>query len=290
MKKTLITALISLFFTLSCVSANAASIVIDGAVYNTVIQANGAERSFLMKIDEGGRYDVVFKPLSDELTGTNGINIPLSYLYMNNNTEDLYMRYNEETFLYKNHDFLDNDTKSLTLKVLNYGMVPAGTYTLNTQFTVYEADTQTQIATCVYMLQLIVLNNQSMTFGVERPTISVAPENAFKKTGKIYTTTQPTVIVNSNCDWELVLDPTGFGDAVGNYFVRVTNATSGVKEKLQTETQINNSGIVIARGEAPANGEIITLQYGIESKDGDIIKNGTYENTLRYILREYGGY
>ena len=291
MKKTFITALI-FFSTLFGLKAEAASVVIDSSVYNTVTQANGIQRSFLLKIDDGGQYDVVFKPLNDELIGSNGVNIPLNYVYINNNTEDLYMRYMQETFLYKNTEFFDGATKVLTAKVLNYGIVPAGNYTLNTQFTIYQSNTLNQVATGVYDLRFVVLPEQNITFGVEQSTINVTPDKAFNKAGKVYTTTQPTIIVTSNCPWELIADTSSFGDAVGNYYIKVKNATEGVTEKLMTETQISGSTapIVIARGKGPANGEIITMQYGLESKDGKIIHSGDYSNTIRYTIREYGGY
>ena len=290
MKKTIITLLI-LFSTLFCLKANAVSIVVDNSLYNTTVQANGVSRAFIMRIDEGGQYDVVFKPLSDELTGSNGVNIPISYMYINNNSEDLYMRYQEETFLYRNQSFIDNDTKVLTAKILNYGMVPAGNYSISMQFTVYEANTEIQVATGVYEMMFIVPVTQTITFGAGQPTINVINENAFRTSGKVSTTTTPLITIHSNCDWELLADGTEMGDTVGNYYIKVSGASSGVLEKLVSDTKLNDvSSIVIARGRGPANGETLTMKYSVESKDGKFLKAGQYNNAIKYTLREYGGY
>ena len=93
MKKTaVITSIFMLFF---AQQANS-TLVMDFQNLDTVVRPNGIERYLILNSDESTKYDIAIKPLDTALRRSDGeVEIPLEYLFINNNREDVYIRYNE---------------------------------------------------------------------------------------------------------------------------------------------------------------------------------------------------
>ena len=284
MKKTLITTLIVAFMAITQADA---SIVIMDYQGETIVRPNSIERNLLINSDDGGVYDIAIKPLEDALTRSDGeVRIPLEYVYINNTHEDVYMRYNEYSYIMR-HAVMNGFAKNLTMKVRGYGMIPAGTYNLNIEIQAIDPETRTVEGTSVFNLQIVVPKVQDISFHGATANINIGPNNAFIRNQKIAADSAPMLYINSNCDWVLKLDTNNFSDDAGNYYVRTISASSNVRERLQERVLLTpGREIIIARGKAPANNEYVTIECSVEGKDGDIIRAGNYMNRLKFRLSE----
>ena len=288
MKKTLITALVFLASSIF-IGANASMVVMDYQG-DTFVRPNSVERNLLINSNDGGEYDIAIRPLDSALVRSDGeVRIPLENVYINNTKEDVYMRYNEYSNILK-RTVMGGMPKSLTLKVRDFGMVPAGVYNLNIEIQALDSDTQTVEGTTTFNLQLVVPKTQSINFHGETAYINIGMKDAFARNKKIPTETNPILYINSNCDWVLTLRTNDFDSTAGNYYVRTVSASSHVNERLQERVLIEpNKEIIIARGKNRANNEFVTIEFAIEGKDGDIIRAGDYNNHLKFRLSEDRG-
>ena len=285
MKKTLITTFMAIALMLFT-RADAALVIMDYQG-ETVVRPNSIERNLLINSDDGGVYDIAIKPLDDGLIRSDGeVKIPLQYVYINNTREDVYMRYNEYSYILK-RVVMNGFAKNLTMKVRGYGMVPAGTYNLNIEIQAVDPDTRMVEGTSVFNLQIIVPKVQDISFHGATANINIGPNNAFLKNQKIAAESAPMLYINSNSDWVLTLDTTNFNDDAGNYYIRTISASSNVRERLQERVLlVPGKEIIIAKGKAPANNEYVTIECSVEAKDGQIIRAGNYINRLRFRLSE----
>lgn len=287
MKKAFITTII-LFTSLVCLKADAGLVIMD---YNgeTVVRPNLVERNLLINSNDGGEYDIAVKPLDDALVRTDGeVRIPLQYVYLNNNREDIFMRYNEYSTIFR-RAIMGGIAKNVVLKVRDYGMIPAGVYNLNIEIQTVDPDTSTVNGTSTFNLQLIIPKTQDISFHGETAQISVGTKDAFSK-GKIKTDTNPMLYINSNSDWIVTLDTTDFGETAGNYYIRTVAASSNVQQRLQERVLIEpGKEIIIARGKAPANNEYVSIECSVEGKGGKVLKAGSYVNNLDFVITEDRG-
>ena len=256
---------------------------------DTVVRQNTVERNLVIKSDTDGRYDIAIMPTDTALESTDGkVTIPLdgeNKVYINNTREDIYLRYNEYSNLFSSLDMTANVPQNITFRVRNNGMVPAGTYRLNFTVQLTDADSG-NISTTTFPMQLIVPVVQEINLNAEVPKITVNAADAFALGKKTTNEVSPTIQINSNCDWELSLNTDKLGETVGNYYVRTINGTN-VAERLQERVLLEpNKEIIIARGKSPYDNQSVTVEFSVENKDSSYIKAGSYENRVRYILRE----
>lgn len=282
MKRTLLTMLILVFF---CIPTSASMVIIDYQG-DTSVYPQSVERSLIVNSDDGGTYNVAIRPLEDALRSTDGkVSIPLENLYINNTREDVYIKYNEFSNIYDSST-MGSMPVIMTAKIRDFGVVPAGTYSINFEVQATSLETQ-QITSSTFNLQFVVNSSQEINLYNEVPKIVISADNAFNKTQKAINETSPMIYINSNSDWELALNADNFGDSVGNYYIRTVSASSNVGERLIERVLIQpGNEIVIAKGKAPANNEFVSVEYSLESKDGKFIPAGNYENRVKYILRE----
>lgn len=287
MKKTLITAFI-LFTSLIGLRADASLIIMDYQG-DTIVRPNSIERNLLINSNDGGEYDIAIKPIDDALVRSDGeVRIPLNNVYINNTHEDVFMRYNEFSTIFR-HLVMGGVAKNLTVKVRDYGMIPAGVYNLNIEIQAVDSDTSTAVATSIFNLQMIVPTVQEINFHGEEAQINVGSGEVFANK-KIPTQTNPMLYINSNCDWILTLDTANFGETAGNYYIRTVSGSSEINERLQERVLIEpNREIIIARGKAPANNQYVSIECSVEGKDGKIMRAGSYVNNLDFILSEDRG-
>ena len=177
--------------------------------------------------------------------------------------------------------------KNMTAKIRDFGMVPAGTYSINFEVQATDVDTNQIASTTTFNLQFIVPSIQEISLHGEVPKITIGASDAFNKNKKIANETSPLVYINSNCDWELSVNADSFGDRAGNYYIRTVTASANVGERLQERVLLQEGKeIILAKGKAPANNEYVSVEYSVETKDGKFIPAGNYDNKVRYILRE----
>ena len=285
MKKLLITALFAF-----CLSApSEASFVIVDYQGDTVVRQQNIERNLIINSDDGGVYNIAVRPLDDAVRSSDGkVSIPLNNLYINNTREDVFLRYNEYSNIFDGLT-MGGVAKNMTAKIRDFGMVPAGTYSINFEVQATDVDTNQIASTTTFNLQFIVPSIQEISLHGEVPRITVGASDAFNKNKKITNETSPLVYINSNCDWELSVNADNFGDRAGNYYIRTVTASANVGERLQERVLLQEGKeIILARGKAPANNEYVSVEYSVETKDGRFIAAGNYDNKVRYILREAG--
>lgn len=285
MKKLLITALFAF-----CLSApSEASYVIVDYQGDTVVRQQNIERNLIINSDDGNVYNIAVRPLDDAVRSSDGkVSIPLNNLYINNTREDVYLRYNEYSNIFDALT-MGGVAKNMTAKIRDFGMVPAGTYSINFEVQATDVDTNQIASTTTFNLQFIVPSIQEISLHGEVPRITVGASDAFNKNKKITNETSPLVYINSNCDWELSVNADNFGDRAGNYYIRTVTASANVGERLQERVLLQEGKeIILAKGKAPANNEYVSVEYSVETKDGKFIPAGNYDNKVRYILREAG--
>ncbi len=283
MKKLLITALFAF-----CLSApSEASFVIVDYQGDTVVRQQNIERNLIINSDDGGVYNIAVRPLDDAVRSSDGkVSIPLNNLYINNTREDVYLRYNEYSNIFDALT-MGGVAKNMTAKIRDFGMVPAGTYSINFEVQATDVDTNQIASTTTFNLQFIVPSIQEISLHGEVPKITIGASDAFNKNKKIANETSPLVYINSNCDWELSVNADSFGDRAGNYYIRTVTASANVGERLQERVLLQEGKeIILAKGKAPANNEYVSVEYSVETKDGKFIPAGNYDNKVRYILRE----
>lgn len=285
MKKLLITALFAF-----CLSApSEASFVIVDYQGDTVVRQQNIERNLIINSDDGGVYNIAVRPLDDAVRSSDGkVSIPLNNLYINNTREDVYLRYNEYSNIFDALT-MGGVAKNMTAKIRDFGMVPAGTYSINFEVQATDVDTNQIASTTTFNLQFIVPSIQEISLHGEVPRITVGASDAFNKNKKITNETSPLVYINSNCDWELSVNADNFGDRAGNYYIRTVTSSANVGERLQERVLLQEGKeIILAKGKAPANNEYVSVEYSVETKDGKFLPAGNYDNKVRYILREAG--
>ena len=283
MKKLLITALFAF-----CLSApSEASFVIVDYQGDTVVRQQNIERNLIINSDDGGVYNIAVRPLDDAVRSSDGkVSIPLNNLYINNTREDVYLRYNEYSNIFDALT-MGGVAKNMTAKIRDFGMVPAGTYSINFEVQATDVDTNQIASTTTFNLQFIVPSIQEISLHGEVPKITIGASDAFNKNKKITNETSPLVYINSNCDWELSVNADNFGDRAGNYYIRTVTASANVGERLQERVMLQEGKeIILAKGKAPANNEYVSVEYSVETKDGKFLPAGNYDNKVRYILRE----
>ena len=285
MKKLLITALFAF-----CLSApSEASFVIVDYQGDTVVRQQNIERNLIINSDDGEVYNIAVRPLDDAVRSSDGkVSIPLNNLYINNTREDVYLRYNEYSNIFDGLT-MGGVAKNMTAKIRDFGMVPAGTYSINFEVQATDVDTNQIASTTTFNLQFIVPSIQEISLHGEVPKITIGASDAFNKNKKIANETSPLVYINSNCDWELSVNADSFGDRAGNYYIRTVTASANVGERLQERVLLQEGKeIILAKGKAPANNEYVSVEYSVETKDGKFLPAGNYDNKVRYILREAG--
>jgi len=285
MKKLLLT--FTILFMLVCVPTKAAVVIVD---YQgpTFVQQRTMERSLFVNCEGAGRHNIAVKPLDDALRSVDGsVSIPLDKVFLNNNREDVYLRYNDYSELFTNLE-MDGIPHQFTAKVRDFGMIPAGVYSLNFEIQATDVTSGNYIATSSFNLQFIVPNKQEISLHGQAPQITITATDALNKTKKVANETSPMLYINSNCDWILYLSAKDFDTTKGKFYVRTVSSSPDIKERLQERVLIEpDKEIIIARGKAPCDNQYVAVEYSIESLDQKgFIRAGNFQNRVRYIIRE----
>lgn len=284
MKKLLLTTILT--FALAYVPVNASMVMLD-YFGETHVTSNNIERTLIVNSDDGRSYNIAMRPLEEAVVSSDGkTSIPLEYLFINNNREDVYLKYNE----YSNVIWgttMEDIPRSMTAKIKEYGVVPAGVYSITFEVQATDVETQEVASTSSFNLQFIVPAVHELNFYANEPHIKISANDAFSRNRKIANETSPMIYVRSNTDWVLSIDTTDFDDSIGNYYVRTTAGSEKVTSRLQEQALIiPNREIILARGKAPAQNEFVAVEFSIENPEGKIIPAGNYTNRIKYILRE----
>lgn len=284
MKKLLFTTLLIAIAT--CVPVDASMVMLD-YFGETLVTSNNIERTLLVNNDDGRAYNIALRPLEESITNTDGsVSIPLEYLFINNTREDVYLKYNEYSNVI-NGASMEEIPRNMTAKIKEYGIVPAGVYSINFEVQATDVETQDIASTSMFNLQFIVPEVHELNTYADEPLIRIGASEAFSKNRKISNEVSPMIYVRSNTDWVLTLDTSDFDDSIGKYYVRTISASSKVTSRLQERAQIvPNREIILARGKAPAQNEFVSVEFSVENSDGKIIPAGNYTNRVKYILRE----
>ena len=284
MKRLLLTTFTAI--TLACAPSDASMVVFD-YIGETYVTPNNIERTLLVNSDDGKSYNVAVRPLEEAITSHDGkFSIPLEYLFINNTREDLYFKYNEFSNVLWHQDN-NGAPKNMTAKIKNYGIVPAGTYSIMIEDQATDIQSGEIASASSFNLQFIIPIVHELNTYSETPKIVVSAKDVFKKSQKITNEVSPMVYIRSNTDWVLTLDTTDFGDAIGDYYVRTTAGSAKVTSRLQERAKITpDREIILARGKAPAENDFVTVEFSVESPANDVLRAGDYVNRIKYVLRE----
>lgn len=256
----------------------------------TVVHSTSVERNLIINSDDGGEYDIAVRPLEDALVSVDGkVRIPLEYVFINNSREDVFMRYDEFSTIFKRIT-MGGISRNMIARVRGYGMVPAGVYNLSFEIQAVDSDSREVVSTSSFNLQFIVPVEQKISFHSVRPRINVNVADAFAVNKKVTAETNPQVFINSNADWVLLVKNDYSGEQPGDYFIRTVSASANVNERLQDRVRLEEGReIVLAKGKSPANNEYVSIEYSVEGRDGQHLKPGEYANHFKFILREDRG-
>jgi len=261
--------------------------VVFDYIGETYVTPNNIERTLLVSSDDGRSYNVAVRPLEEAITNTDGdVSIPLEYLFINNTREDVYFKYNEFSNVLLQQDS-DGAPKNMTAKIKNFGIVPAGTYSIMLEIQATDNQTGEIASVSSFNLQFIVPVVHELNTYSETPKIVVSANDVFKKSHKVVNEVSPMIYIRSNTDWVLTLDTRDFGDTIGDYYVRTTAASGKVTSRLQERAKITpDREIILARGKAPAENDYVTVEFSVESPANDVLRAGDYTNRVKYVLRE----
>jgi len=284
MKKLLLTIIIA--FMLTSVPVNSSMVLLD-YIGETLVTTNNIERTLIVNSDDGKHYNIAIRPLEESIQNVDGsVSIPLEYLFINNTREDVYLKYNEYSNIFWG-TAMDGTPRNMTAKIKNYGIVPAGTYSVLLEVQAIDVETREVASTSSFDLQFIVPVTHELNTYSENIVIKVSSSDAFKTSQKIVNEVSPMVYIRSNTDCILSLDTSEFGDVIGNYYVRTTAGSSKVTSRLQERALIvPNREIILARGKAPADNEFVAVELSVENPADGAFKTGEYMNRIRYVLRE----
>lgn len=287
MRKLLIT--FTILIMAICAKANASMIIVDYQG-DTIVRPQSVERNLVINCNDGGEYNIAIKPLDTALRSADGkTSIPLNYLYINNNREDVYMRYNEYSNLFYGI-MMGGIPQSMTAKIRDYGMVPAGVYGISFEIQATDINAHRIAATGTFHLQFIVPTVQKLSKKDGMSKISIGADDVMKKTRRVNNEVSPTIYINSNADWVLLARVSDFDTTQGDYYIRTIAASNDVNERLQERVMLTpQKEIILAKGKAPANNQFVTIEYSVETKNSGCIRAGNYQNRVRYVLREDRG-
>lgn len=284
MKKLLLTTIIGLAF--ACTPSDAAFVLLD-YFGETHVTSNNIERTLIVNSDDGKSYNIAVRPLEESITSNDGeTSIPLEYLFINNTREDVYLKYNEYSNVIWGSS-MEDIPRNMTAKIKEYGIVPAGVYSINLEIQATDVDTREVVSTSAFNLQFVVPVVHELNAYGEEPLVKIGAEDAFRRNHKIANEISPMIYIRSNTDWVLTLDTSEFDDSIANYYVRTTSASGKVTSRLQEKALIvPDREIILARGKAPAQNEFVAVEFSVENREGKVIPAGNYTNRIKYVLRE----
>ena len=292
MKKILIIIFIFFFF---CMQKTEASITVQSAG-STVVSATQISQPINVIIS--GLLNLLVtikvKALDSYITNTtdSSLRIPVSQLYLNDGSNSYQMQYNIDVTILSALISVATYTKPYTALVTNVSVIPAGTYNTRLQFTL---DSTLSTQTFTFTLSFVIPLDQSVSTTTTPVMITLTPENVFDTSANIANTTSPQINIKSNKKWKLLMDTSNLGTLIGNYYFQVLSATSHVNEYSTTPVKIEpNQQYTLAKGTgtytAPITGsyttDYILLKYYLVNNSGTFLKEGTYNNYVKYILQE----
>ncbi|MFQ8626423.1 MAG: hypothetical protein ACLSA2_08170 [Candidatus Gastranaerophilaceae bacterium] len=234
------------------------------------------------------------KALDSYITNTtdSSLRIPVSQLYLNDGSNSYQMQNNIDVTILSALISVATYTKPYTALVTNVSAIPAGTYNTRLQFTL---DSTLSTQTFTFTLSFVIPLDQSVSTTTTPVMITLTPENVFDTSANIANTTSPQINIKSNKKWKLLMDTSNLGTLIGNYYFQVLSATSHVNEYSTTPVKIEpNQQYTLAKGTgtytAPITGsyttDYILLKYYLVNNSGTFLKEGTYNNYVKYILQE----
>lgn len=285
MKKTLIG--LALIFAFSVTKAEATNIVID-YIGETIVSSNNIEQALLIRSDDDDSYDIAVLPRQEYISNFDGsVQIPLENLYINNMKTDVFLKYNEYSILFRGDDMY-HSPQSMVAKIKDFGIVPAGTYSINFEIQASDRETHEVAFTSAFTLNFHVPEAQELSvYNSEPARITVTASDAFTPNRQVPTISTTRLLICSNTDWILYLNTSDFVEPVADYYIRTTSGSGKVTNRLQDYALIQEGKeIILARGVAPSSNEYVDVEICVKSKDGKYIPAGAYNNRLRYILRK----
>ena len=292
MKKIL--AVIFIFFFFAALKSEAA-ITVQGSG-STVVSATQISQPISVTIS--GLLNLLVnlkvKALDAYITNTTDstLQIPITKLYLNDGTNSYQMQQNTDVNILSGLISITPYTRPYTAVVTNVSAIPAGTYNTRLLFTL---DANLSSQTFTFTLSFTIPVDQSVSTNTVPVTINLTPENVFDISANVSNTTSPQINIKSNKKWKLLMDTSNLGSLIGNYYFQILSATSHVNKYSTTPVKIEaNKQYTLAKGvgtyTAPITGsystDYILLKYYLMNNSSSFLKEGTFNNYVKYILQE----
>lgn len=291
MKKILIIFFIFFFFT---ASRTEAAISVE-SVGDTVVSPTQISQAINVTMSGVLNLLATLKVKADNSYITNiadsSLKIPITQLYLNDGTNSYQIK-NDDVTIFSSIITLATYTKPYTAVVTNVSAIPPGTYNINLQFTL---NSTLSNQTIPFILSFTIPVEQSISTTITPVTITLTPENVFNTSANVSNTTSPQINIKSNKKWKLSMDTSNLGTLIGDYYFQVLSATSHVTEYSTNPVKLEaKQKYTLAKGvgtySAPITGsyssDYILLKYYLVNNSGSFLKEGTYNNNIRYILEE----
>ncbi len=220
------------------------------------------------------------------------LKIPITQLYLNDGTNSYQIQKDTNVTIFTNTISVGTYTKPYTAVVANVSAIPAGTYSTKLQFTI---DSIFPNQTTTFDLFFTIPVEQSVSTTVDPVKITLTPENVFNTSANVSNATTPQINIKSNKKWKLSMDTSNLGTLIGNYYFQVLSATSHVTEYSTNPVKLEaKQRYTLAKGvgtyTTPITGsyspDYILLKYYLVNNSESFLKEGAYNNNIRYILEE----
>lgn len=292
MKKIL--AVIFIFFFFAALKSEAAITVQNNG--STVVSATQISQPISVTISRllNLLVNLKVKALDAYITNTTDstLQIPITKLYLNDGTNSYQMQQNTDVNILSGLISITPYTRPYTAVVTNVSAIPAGTYNTRLLFTL---DANLSSQTFTFTLSFTIPVDQSVSTNTVPVTINLTPENVFDTSANVSNTTSPQINIKSNKKWKLLMDTSNLGSLIGNYYFQILSATSHVNKYSTTPVKIEaNKQYTLAKGvgtyTAPITGsystDYILLKYYLMNNSSSFLKEGTFNNYVKYILQE----
>lgn len=221
------------------------------------------------------------------------VRIPVSQVYLNDETDTFQLVYNSEVVLVNRVTiFIGVIQQPYNVRIPNAGNLPPGTYVANLRFRLTQLGILNDIET--FQMQFVIPTNQKISTITNPVNINFTVSDVFNPSASVVNAITPRVSLFSNTAWTAILDTTGIGTLKGNYYYQVVNATSGVNLASSAKTQIlPNTQYTLATGNAtvtqPVGGvstnQYMDIQYSAQNASAQFMPEGVFTNYVKYVMQ-----
>lgn len=219
------------------------------------------------------------------------IKIPISKLYIMDGASINYQfLYNTDVKVF-DYGPITGMSTLYTLKIDNVSGLAPGVYTTTLLF---QTNTTSAPQSFPYTVNFIIGIDQSISTNINSANITLSEDNVFELSQAVDNVTSPTLYINSNKAWKLILDTSSLGDLSADYYFQITTVSPRVTAYIKEQTQLlPNKQYEIASGistftdpiSGGASNEYLTIKYTLKNNTNNYLKKGVVNNNVKFSLQ-----